>query len=155
PFGDSREESVADLYVMGQKADALGIFVDENSVDDFIRNVTGDKVAASTIRGILTEIGGHRAAVWTDLVAALQLELKALRVRELLFDADKLGELPGQSMGGLPRTSPLPVPPGMRWQMYREMSQTVTAELLPVAADSLLGDVGKPSEKELADFFDR
>ena len=126
------EKAVVETWLMAQRAEELGLRVNDDAVNAFLNEVTEGKVPgeeiAKTIRFLQTseEILFH----------ALGREILAMRLREMFG----LG-LPG-------------MPPAQRYDYYLRLSRQAKIEATAVAVNKFVDRVPDPSEEELRAFFE-
>ena len=130
-FGPATEEAVVRTWVLSERARQMGMVVDDDAINAFIRSETEDKVKADVMRGIVQRLGVGAPQVFD----ALRGELLAMRLGEMA-----LGRMQ--------------VTPGQRWDYYRRQKQRATVEAVALQVEDFAGEVSDPPDEELRAFFD-
>ena len=131
-LGNTSEQSVVDTWLRAQDAKRLGMQVSDEAINQFIKQLTEDRVPTHELKTILknTEIGQ------LQLFEMLRHELLAMRLQETFFT----------SLGG--------TTPAQRWDYYNRLKRMATVEVAPVPAANFLAEVEDPDEKTLRAFFE-
>ena len=131
-LGNSSEQSVVDTWLRVQDAKRLGMQVSDEAINQFIKQLTEDRVPTHELKTILknAEIGQ------LQLFEMMRHELLAMRLQETFFT----------SLGG--------TTPAQRWDYYNRLKRMATVEVVPVPAANFLADVKDPDEKTLLAFFE-
>ncbi|TWU14466.1 hypothetical protein CA54_33120 [Symmachiella macrocystis] len=129
--GDDIQKDVLFGYLLTQKADEIGIAVADSTVQDFIRQVTGDKLSTNDFRDIVSEMHVSQ----NDIFNALRGELRSRTARELLS----------------PRA---PLAPEQYWDIYKKLQVAQVMEISPVIVEDFVKDVPEHSDADLQKWFD-
>jgi hypothetical protein len=130
-FGPATEEAVVRTWVLDERARQMGMVVDDQAINTFIRQETGNKVKAEVMRGIVQRLGVTAPQVFD----ALRGELLAMRLRDM-------------ALGGTQVT------PAQRWDYYRRQKQQATVEAVALQVENFIGEVPEPPDEELRAYFD-
>ena len=130
-FGPTTEESVVQTRLLAEEADRIGLVVSDDTVNEFLRTLTQDKVPREGFKSLVKELNTTQAHVFS----ALRAELAAQRLREMSLPS---GE----------------ATPAQRWDYYRRLKQRAVVEVAPVAVAEFIDEVSDPDEAELTQFFD-
>jgi hypothetical protein len=132
------EVDVVRTLLLAREAEANGIVIGNNAVNQFLDQWTNKMVRPEQFEALLSGRRlGPMAVAPADVFDALRTVLAADRMRQLSF-AGFAGD-----------------PPGARWDMFRRLEQQVTVEVVPVVVESLAAEVPAPSEAALRVFFDK
>ncbi|MEI8318642.1 MAG: SurA N-terminal domain-containing protein, partial [Planctomycetia bacterium] len=135
---DVDERSVVTMMLLAEEAKKNGIVVSDAAINDFLAKETNGQVGADQFEQIM---GGLRAGgsgvSQHDLFEALRQELLAQNML-LLLQRGLFGN-----------------PPGLRWDYFRRLTQSATAEVVPVDVRSVSAEVGLPSAAVLKAFFEK
>jgi hypothetical protein len=141
-IGPASEQSVVEKWIFAQQAEELGIAVDDTAINDFLRDITADRISPERILQILQQQRGGLSE--GQLFAILREELLALRFRQLFFQLRP---------GGLSWVS-FSIPPGQRWDYYQRLNRFATIEAAQVPVEQYVKDVKDPPKATLEEFFD-
>lgn len=130
-FGPPSEQSVLEAWVLGERARRMGMVVSDEAINEYLKQMTLDKVRPEELRAIVKEQQSSQPEVFE----ALRHELLAYRLREV-------------SLRNVEAT------PAQRWEYYRRMNQQAVAEVAPLPVESFVDQVSDPSDEELAAFYD-
>ena len=121
---DVDERSVVTMMLLAEEAKKNGIVVSDAAINDFLAKETNGQVGADQFEQIM---GGLRAGgsgvSQHDLFEALRQELLAQNML-LLLQRGLFGN-----------------PPGLRWDYFRRLTQSATAEVVPVDVRSVSAEV--------------
>jgi len=135
---DVDERSVVTTMLLAEEAKKNGIVVSDAAINDFLAKETNGQVGADQFEQIM---GGLRAGgggvSQHDLFEALRQELLAQNML-LLLQRGLFGN-----------------PPGLRWDYFRRLTQSATAEVVPIDVRSVGGKVELPSGAVLRAFFEK
>ncbi len=135
---DVDERSVVTMMLLAEEAKKNGIVVSDAAINDFLAKETNGQVGADQFEQIM---GGLRAGgsgvSQHDLFEALRQELLAQNML-LLLQRGLFGN-----------------PPGLRWDYFRRLTQSATAEVVPVDVRSVSAEVDLPSAAVLKAFFEK
>lgn len=137
-IGPTTERSVLESQVLAHHAQAEGIVVSDESITDFLRELTRDQVTAAQFQAILAQMRtpGRQRISKADVYDALRTELLAMRYQQMF-------------------TSSFQITPAQRWDYYQRLKRQIRAELVPIAAADFLPKVSDPDEKTLVSFFNK
>ena len=127
------ERAVVETWLMAQRAEELGLRVNDDAIYAFLNEVTEGKVPGDQIEQRLRILQTSEQI----LIHALGREILAMRLREMFG----LG-LPG-------------MPPAQRYDYYLRLNRQAKIEALPVAVDKFVDQVPDPAEEELGAFFEK
>ncbi|MEN9665874.1 MAG: hypothetical protein RLZZ326_2237, partial [Planctomycetota bacterium] len=117
---DVDERSVVTMMLLAEEAKKNGIVVSDAAINDFLAKETNGQVGADQFEQIM---GGLRAGgggvSQHDLFEAMRQELLAQNML-LLLQRGLFGN-----------------PPGLRWDYFRRLTQSATAEVVPVDVRSV------------------
>jgi hypothetical protein len=130
-LGDATEKSVVQTWIMDERARQMGLVVNDDAINAYLKSYTSDKVKSDAFRSICARLGVGQLQVFE----ALRAELLALRLQEMALTG-------------------LQTPPAQRWDYYRRQRERATVELVPVPVEDFIGDVADPPDEELRAFFD-
>lgn len=134
-FGPPDEEAVVQSWLLAQRAEDLGMVVDERAIRDFLsvflQQLTENQVGLGDIAAILQQDGIPQRIFFN----ALQQELLAREFR--------------QSFQG----SLWAVPPMQRWDYYRRLNQRANIELTPISVAKYMSQIEDPGDEVLRAFF--
>lgn len=137
PRFPAEEQAVVRTMLLAEEATKNGIVVSDAAINDFLAKVTNGQVRADQFEQIMMGLRAGGAGVsQNDLFGALRHELLAQNMLILLqrgFSGD---------------------PPGLRWDYFRRMSQSATAEVVPIDVRSFGDQIKTPGTGELRTFFE-
>ncbi|HEX3657252.1 MAG TPA: hypothetical protein VHV55_15800 [Pirellulales bacterium] len=135
-IGPSTDRALVESRVLAREAKHEGIVVSDESITDFLREQTGDRVRGDQFQEILSGISRARGVVnKAMLYEALRTELLAEKMKEVF------------------RYS-LQSTPSQRWDYFQRLKRRVRVELAPVAAADLVSKISNPSDAVARKFFD-
>jgi len=132
-FGPVSEESVLDTLIMARKAERMGLVINDDAINNFLKEVTLNRITPDQMRQLIKAAGMSQG----QLFNALRLELMSERLQELIL------------FGNLESAPPL-----QRWDYYRRVNAKATVEFIPIEVDSFLGKVPEPDEAQLLALYD-
>jgi hypothetical protein len=127
------EKAVVDSLLMAREAEANGLVVSDSVVNDFLSIWTGDRVPQADIRGVIDQLRERAGVTEQDIFDGLRTLLLGERMQALT--------LRGAGFAS--------APPGWRWDAFRRLEQSATAEVVPVIVESLSGEAPKPTTAAL------
>lgn len=134
----SEREDVIFGKLMRAEADRLGITVDKRMVQQYLSELTGDKLTKNDYIETRNALGYRNRSVDDDLlIEILGDEIKANMAYQTLR----------------PRTTALPPAPEVYWQYFRRLNVRQQLDLAALDVDEFLDQVGEPSEAEINDLF--
>ena len=142
-FGPATDPSVVEKWLFARQAEEMGIAVDEKAINDFLKDITNNRIPGAEIIKILHDQRSGMSE--PQLFAILREELLALRLRALFHQITPPNQL--NEFG-------LALPPGQRWDYFKRVSRYATVELAPVPVERFLKDVPEPSDADLKKFFE-
>jgi hypothetical protein len=126
------ETSVIEQLIVQRKAADLGVVVSDTTINEFLRRVTMNMITADQLRTLLSSMNLTQGRLFDGLRG----QLMAAYMEKLM--ADPIGS----------------APPAQRWELFRRLRQTATAEVLPIKVEDFVGQVPEPSTAELQAFFE-
>ena len=131
------EQAVVRTMLLAEEATKNGIVVSDAAINDYLAKLTSGQVPADEFDRIMKGLRAGGAGVSQhDLFEALRHELLAQNMLILLqrgFSGD---------------------PPGLRWDYFRRLTQSATAEVVPVDVRSFGDQIKLPAVATLRTFFD-
>jgi hypothetical protein len=142
------EELIVRSMVLARRGRELGLVISDDMVNQFLQQVTFNRVRPDDLERIIASYrlpGGQRVSS-QQIFDALREELLSIRV-VLLF-------LNGLGVADETYLRPLDTP-AERWDYFRRLERQATVQVLPVAVAEFTEDVGKPSEEQLQELFEK
>lgn len=133
------EKQVFDDQLLAREAAANGVLVSNDSITDFLADWTLNAVSADQFKEILGRLGGRVGVSRREVFESLRTVLLARRMEMLLGSGVRFEASP----------------PGWRWDYFRRLEQSATAEVVPVVVERFLDEVRPPSEADLRALFER
>ena len=131
------EQAVVRTMLLAEEATKNGVVVSDAAINDYLGKLTNGQVRADQFEQIMKGLRAGGAGVSQhDLFESLRHELLAQNMLILLqrgFSGD---------------------PPGLRWDYFRRMAQSATAEVVPIDVRSFGDQIKFPGAAELRTFFD-
>jgi len=138
PLFPENEEAVVRALLVEAEARKNGLVVSDAAINDFLSQWTNNLVSVEQLNGIISRLRlGPTGVTQQELFEALRTELIG-RNMLVLFQTGFSGD-----------------PPGWRWDYFRRLEQTATIEAVPVAVETVVGEVAPPSEQSLRTFFEQ
>ncbi|MCX7415673.1 MAG: SurA N-terminal domain-containing protein [Planctomycetia bacterium] len=138
PLFPENEEAVVRTSLVEAEARKNGLVVSDAAINDFLSQWTNNLVSVEQFNGIISRLRlGPTGVTQQELFEALRTELVG-RNMLVLFQTGFSGD-----------------PPGWRWDYFRRLEQTATIEAVPVAVETVVGEVPPPSEQSLRTFFEQ
>jgi hypothetical protein len=131
-FGPVSDESVIDTLIMSRKADRMGLVINDEAINNFLKEATVNRITPDQMRQLIKAAGMSQA----QLFNALRLELMSERLQELML------------FGNLESAPPL-----QRWDYYRRVNAKANIEFIPIEVSSFLGKVPEPTEAQLLELY--
>ena len=126
--------------VLRAEADEMGIYIDDDAVNEFINKETMDRLKPEDFVDIRSQLNINNMPVSEkDLYNLLRDEIKAKVALQALApfgDRDA-------------------VTPDKYWDLYQRMNTRQQLAFAPVPVDSFLSQVGEPSDEELQTLFEK
>lgn len=144
-MGPATEQSSVEKWLFAREAERLGIVVDDDSINTFLKDLTDNRVSSQKINDILRQ--PKSALTEHQLFAMLREELLALRLRELFH---QLSPNPNQ-----PSFLSLSIPPGQRWDYFKRLNQRAKVEVAALPVANYVGSVKDPDDATLKKFFEQ
>lgn len=114
-IGPALEQFVVEKWLLARQAEAMGIVVNDAAINEFLRDITSDRVPPDKIIAVLHQ--PRSAMSEPQLFAILREELLALRLRTLFY------QLPNQNWyAGT-------IPPAQRWDYFKRLNRFASVEL--------------------------
>jgi hypothetical protein len=145
-FSTSESQVVFDM-LLEKKAQQLGIIVSDRVINNYIREVTLDRVSAQKLADVGRNLSGSGSQVsQAQIFDALRSALTARYAYQTF--AGFLMRTDGQRAVFNGDT------PGDRWEYFCQLNRKVTAEILPVSVEKFVAEIPDPSADELRKFYD-
>jgi len=128
--GDPQREALMHMLMM-EEAEKIGLDISQTQVKAYIDNLTSNKLSGRAFREITSRIG----LSGEDLFDLLREQMIAREVSNVL----------------MPRVM---ASPDDYWTAYQKLNVKQELTVVPIAAESFLDQVGKPSEDELKKLFE-
>lgn len=126
------ESEAVDTMLLKNKAQELGVVVSDAAINDFIRQITENRLSRDEIAGVISSL---RISNY-QLFDALRTRLMALRVRSLF----------GRGL--------VAAPPAQQWEYFQRLNRRARTELVAIPVSDFVSQVPDPSEAELRKFFE-
>ncbi len=136
----SDEQHIVETWLLVNRAEELGVVVDDAAVTAFLQQITEGVVTNDDLIGTGGEdrgLLGRLELPESQLFRLLKYELTALRLQEIVF-------------AGL-----MPMTPGERWDYYQRLNRMMRIELAEVPVQRFVAGVADPDEATLKQFFDK
>lgn len=130
-FGGSSNEEIANSWLLARRAEELGMVVDENTINDFLKRFTENKITAEQFSAAFKNAG---------LSAQMFFELMH---DELLTSKMKQSFSPSFQV----------VTPGQRWDYYCRVFKKASVEAVPLPVANYLDQIEDPGDEVLEEFF--
>jgi len=139
-FGRPTDETVLDTMVLARKAKDLGMYIGDDEVTRFLRQVSSDQLTAEHYAEMLRSFnerqqGGQHVSK-AQLYDILREQMSYKRLSEMF-------------VSGLEAT------PAERWDEYSKLKKQVSASIVPVMVADFLDKVNDPTDAKLTEFYDK
>lgn len=134
------DRDIVTTELLRREADRLGLSVTIDSVYDYIKQISDNKLSSGKFKEIRTSLGLSE----TELHSILQSELQARLAAEYLYDYE---------FDDLFRYSPT-LTPQEYWEFYQRMYVAQKAEVAAIPVEPFIDETAEPSPNELATFFE-
>ncbi len=131
-FGPDTEEDVVQTAILADRAKRMGIVISDESIHDFLRERTSNKVSGAQYGKIVKNMNLSEPEVFEWLKTVLS----ASRLARMTFFSTQ-------------------VTPAQRWDYYRRLNQHAEAEVLPLDVEDFIVQDSDPSDEELLAFFEK
>ena len=132
-IGPATEQDIVDNWLFMQHAKRLGLVVSDEAINQFIRDLSEDRLSPHELKQIFESIDVNQF----QFFELLRDELLALRFRGI-FHVSLAGTTPAQ-----------------RWDYFNRLKRMVTIEVVPVAAEEFAKEIADPGDKTLEAFFEK
>ena len=142
--GDSnvvRDQDVVDKWLFAREAQAMGITVNDKTLNDFLNWLTAQSLGREKIVDVLKNI--RQGVSETLFLSILREELLALRYRELFHQLQQADVWNGAT-----------ATPDERWTTFKQINEQATIEIALFKIRDFLKQVPAPSEEALQKYFD-
>ncbi len=142
---DNSEETAIQTMVLAEEGKRMGLVVDQQAVQDYLRQLSSPELKAGDWLDIAREVvsGTNSGLSVSQLFEHLAYELRAQHVRMLTMSG-----LYAQGVGPI-------VPPGEAFEMFNRLNRKLAIEAYPVEVAAFIDKVkGEPSAAELQKLFD-
>lgn len=134
-FGDVRQRALIDAYILQHEADRLGIPLDKQYAETFLKGLFRGKLTKALFNAHL------KSAFQNTMVSGERVLL------------DVAGELRLQRVHYLPGAPP--VTPFDVWERYHETEEQVSVKAVAFKAEDYLKEVAEPSESAVKELFEK
>ena len=134
------DRDIVTTELLRREAERLGLSVTIDSVYDYIKQISDNKLSSGKFKEIRTSLGLSE----TELHSILQSELQARLAAEYLYDYE---------FDDLFRYSPT-LTPQEYWEFYQRMYVAQKAEVAAIPVKPFIDETAEPSPNELATFFE-
>ena len=138
PLPDN-EAAVVETLVLAREAEANGIVVSDEVVNNFLSSWTGDAVPLDQIAGLIGELRNRVGITESDIFKGLRSLLLSRYMQEFA--------LRGVDFAGAPA--------GWQWDDFCRLEQGATVEVVPVVAELLAAEVAEPSRAALESLYEQ
>lgn len=134
-LGDSpaSEEAAVESWLLGRKAEELGLKVSQKAINDYIGMLHEGKLGTADLKRIL----GDLRLSQSQLFEALRQDLLSLRLYEM-FSVSLAGVTPAQ-----------------RWEYYQQLNRRAKIEAVPIAVSQFVDKVPAPAPEVVQKFFEQ
>ncbi|MBM4003704.1 MAG: hypothetical protein FJ295_10515 [Planctomycetes bacterium] len=134
-----RDDQLLDVILLAHKAEQMGIVVNDQTVNDYLREFCDGKLTGQEREQTIKELMGDRRSSLTDkdVFEQIRLNIAARMVREIAFVSSQV-------------TTPASV-----WKHYNRLNRRIKAEILPVAVADFVDKVREPSDAEVTAFYEK
>ena len=130
--GGIDDESLVNSILLTDEAKRIGVVVSDESITEFLKRVTRDRVSGEQLTAMCRQVGANRATIF-ELLRSL---LMARRAESMLA------------------SRPIATP-AERWDYFLRLRERATAEITPVAVSDFISQVADPGDSVLRAFFDK
>jgi len=131
------EQLVISYMLLSAKASEMGILLTNESLAEYLRQITGDAVPGRRMLEILSRGGGQGRFTQDVMFDTLRTKLLAEQVM-LLFQPTLAS-----------------TPPGERWEYFSKIKRKAQVEVAMLDVSSFLDQVPQPSDEEIQELFDK
>ena len=134
-----RDDQLLDVILLAHKAAQMGIVVNDQTVNDYLREFCDGKLTSREREQTIAELLGDRRSSLPDkdVFEQLRLNIAARMVREIAFVSSQV-------------TTPASV-----WKHYNRLNRRIKAEILPVPVADFVDKVREPSDAEVTAFYEK
>ncbi|NUQ62547.1 MAG: hypothetical protein HUU20_08665 [Pirellulales bacterium] len=132
-IGEATEQSVVDTWLLAQKAEDLGLSVDDETINGVLNSLTEQRLSAEKVQQILHDSRMRQGMLFDTL----RTELLAMRLQEM-FGVSLAGTTPAQG-----------------WEYFQRLNRKATVEVAALPVAGFVNRVADPSEAVLREFFDK
>jgi hypothetical protein len=130
------EASAVQTIVLSEKAEALGIEISDQAINEYLKSKTDNVISATDFQKIIQSLHAESGNITQAyLFDALRRELLASRL-SVMFQISLAG-----------------IPPAARWDYFQQLNRRATAEVVGVPVAKYMQGVPEPTEAELKEFF--
>lgn len=129
------DQNLLELEVLVNEAKKMGIVVNDETVIDYLNQLTDGTIAPGEYGQILSQTVGNNLPE-NALFPILGREIMAQKVR------------------GLVQTGSYPSSPVAAWDYFNRANRLVKAEVMPIQVDDFVDQVEEPAESEIATLFE-
>lgn len=128
------EESFVKSLIIARKAEELGIVITDQSINEFLKASSMNRVTPEQFREINMMMKFSQASLFN----ALRLELLSARLQRMYFGINAIRG----------------TPPGMRWDYFERLNNRASIQAMALAVDGFLAKVGQPDDRQLQVLYD-
>ncbi|MGW8257133.1 MAG: hypothetical protein ACWGMZ_06590, partial [Thermoguttaceae bacterium] len=132
-FGGTGDEDLVDTWLLAREAEALGIMISNETVNEFLQAFTGNKLGAQEISAII------RGAELSENIF--------FNVMREQLRANKFTQLFNQSISSFT--------PAQRWRYFCQLRRHSSVELIPVDVENFLAMAKAPKDETLKKYFEK
>ncbi len=133
------ERAVVRTLVLAQEAEAEGVVVSDQTVNNFLQQWTQNRITPGQIGSLIGQLRERVGFTEQTLFDAIRRLILASETRSLVEDGVSFPTRP----------------PGWRWDAFCKLERAATVEVVPVVAEQLSGRVAEPKPGDLEGLFER
>jgi len=130
------EHAAVETMVLAKKAQELGMVVNDQAVNELLKQITADSLSSEQITNIIRGLDPQRKITVARLFDLLRTELLASKYRTLF----------AQSLND--------VTPEQRFEYFSRLSRRAKIEAMPLAVADFVSQVSDPSDEEVKKFYE-
>src|SRR5208282_989658 len=140
-IGPATEEDVIKKWLFAREAEAMGIRIDDKTLNTFIDALTNQSIGRDGILEILRHV--RQGVSEASFLAILREELLAIRYRQLFHQMQDEDLWIGGS-----------ATPAERWAAYKRLNEKATIEVALISPQDYTKQVADPAETTLKQYFE-
>jgi hypothetical protein len=130
------DAAALETLILSKKAEEMGMVVSDRAINDVLAQITSDSLTSADLQNICDTMSERKVSM-TRMFEALRTEMMA----------SKLSQLFQQSLAD--------VPPAQKFEYFLRLNQRAKAEVVPLAVSDFTSQVANPSDKTLAELFEK